>query len=137
MHGGQLVTGAPKLDWSAARALGVACGVACSFLTSTDAFAMDSPPGGCAAAEVATYQRGVIDVATLFNETAQNPVLRETIGLLLIYYNIPSLPQLPASSALLKLIWPRMECRGGRLYLQKRVYQTNTVECIKLYHSLN
>lgn len=44
MHGGQLVTGTPKPDWSVARALGVACGVACSFLTTTDAFAMDSPP---------------------------------------------------------------------------------------------
>lgn len=49
------------------------------------------------------------EMELLFNETSQNPVLLDAVGLSLAYYNIPSLPQLPPSSRLLKTLWPRMK----------------------------
>lgn len=46
----------------------------------------------------------------LLNETSQNaPVLSNAIGLFLVMVNIPSLPQLPPSSALLASQWPRLQ----------------------------
>ena len=46
----------------------------------------------------------------MFRETAQNPVLLNTVGTLLVMYNVPALPQLPPSSKLLnKTLWPRLK----------------------------
>jgi hypothetical protein len=44
-----------------------------------------------------------------FNETAQNPVILNTIGLWAPYGNIPSIPQLPPSVKLLAALWPRLK----------------------------
>ena len=44
-----------------------------------------------------------------FNQTAQNPVLLQTIGELLLYYPVPSLPTVAHSVALLRTIWPRIQ----------------------------
>jgi hypothetical protein len=44
-----------------------------------------------------------------FHMTSQNPVLLDTFGTWLIMYNIPSLPQMPPSSTLLKTLWPRLQ----------------------------
>jgi hypothetical protein len=44
-----------------------------------------------------------------FNNTAQNPVLLNTVGLWLMYFEIPTLPQLPPSATLLKALWPRLQ----------------------------
>jgi FAD/FMN-containing dehydrogenase len=49
------------------------------------------------------------EVSARFNETSQNPLLLDTIGLLLAMYNIPELPQLPPSSTLLREQWPRLQ----------------------------
>jgi hypothetical protein len=44
-----------------------------------------------------------------FSNTAQNPVLLNTVGLWLMYFEIPDLPQLPPSATLLKALWPRLQ----------------------------
>lgn len=49
------------------------------------------------------------EIAARFRETALNPVLLEAPAMWLIMLNIPSLPQLPASSRLLKSLWPRLQ----------------------------
>ena len=49
------------------------------------------------------------ELVAKFNQTAQNPVLLETIGLWAPYGNIPSLPQLPPSSEVLSALWPRLQ----------------------------
>lgn len=49
------------------------------------------------------------ELAAEFSRTSQNPVLADSTGLWLIMYNIPSLPQIPPSSALLKALWPRLQ----------------------------
>jgi hypothetical protein len=41
--------------------------------------------------------------------TAVNPVVINASGLLLIMYNVPSLPTVPPSSGLLKRLWPRLQ----------------------------
>jgi hypothetical protein len=38
-----------------------------------------------------------------------NPVVADATGLLLIMYNVPSLPTLPPSSVLLRHLWPRLK----------------------------
>eukprot|EP00035_Acanthoeca_spectabilis_P023021 m.447216 g.447216 ORF g.447216 m.447216 type:complete len:663 (-) comp19484_c0_seq1:10-1998(-) len=59
---------------------------------------------------IAKGQSGVpSSVASELLETAQNPVLLDAAGTQLIMYNIPSLPQMPPSSALLKTLWPRLQ----------------------------
>ena len=45
----------------------------------------------------------------LLAETSTNPVLQHSLGLLLLMYNVPSLPTLPPSSGLLKALWPRLQ----------------------------
>lgn len=47
------------------------------------------------------------DLVAVFNNTPQNPVLLDTIGLWAPYGNIPAIPQLKPSVTLLKTIWPR------------------------------
>jgi len=55
-------------------------------------------------------QAGASDYAlSLFAETSQNPVLQHAAGILLVMYNVPSLPTLPLSSTVLKHIWPRLK----------------------------
>jgi hypothetical protein len=44
-----------------------------------------------------------------FNNTAQNPVLLNTVGLWLMYFEIPTLPQLPPSATVLRALWPRLQ----------------------------
>jgi len=48
-------------------------------------------------------------LTTEFHTTTLNPVLLDAIGSWLIMYNVPSLPQVPVSSALLKALWPRLQ----------------------------
>merc|ERR1712232_921022 len=43
----------------------------------------------------------------LFHETSQNPVLLDSVGLVFLTYNNPSLPQLSPSSRMLKELWPK------------------------------
>ena len=45
----------------------------------------------------------------LLDETSQNPVLHDALGLLLVMYNVPYLPTLPPSSRLLSHLWPRLK----------------------------
>jgi hypothetical protein len=54
------------------------------------------------------------DIVARFNSTAQNPVLLNTVGLWLMYFNISSLPQLPPSATLLKTLWPRLQTYAFR-----------------------
>jgi len=50
------------------------------------------------------------EVRSEFEETAQNPVLLDTVGSYLAMYNIPELPQLAPSSKLLNTtLWPRLQ----------------------------
>jgi hypothetical protein len=60
-----------------------------------------SPPSPQAGLDAAT--------AAEFRQTSQNPVLLDAVGLWLIMYNIPSLPQVPVSSRLLQTMWPRLQ----------------------------
>ena len=41
----------------------------------------------------------------LFAETSQNPVLLETVGFMTSQWHVPSLPQLPRTSATLRSLW--------------------------------
>ena len=45
----------------------------------------------------------------LLAETSVNPIVADATGLLLIMYNIPSLPTLPPSATLLRHLWPRLQ----------------------------
>jgi len=45
----------------------------------------------------------------LLAETSQNPVLSDSLGLLLLMFNVPSLPTIPPSAGLLKALWPRLQ----------------------------
>lgn len=45
----------------------------------------------------------------LLAETSTNPVVAASSGLLLIMYNVPSLPTVAPSAALLRRLWPRMK----------------------------
>lgn len=45
----------------------------------------------------------------LLSETSTNPVLQHSLGLLLLMFNVPSLPTVPPSAGLLKLLWPRLQ----------------------------
>jgi FAD/FMN-containing dehydrogenase len=49
------------------------------------------------------------DLAAEFATTTLNPVLLDSVGTWLIMYNIPSLPQMPASTTLLQTLWPRLQ----------------------------
>jgi len=51
--------------------------------------------------------RDVVD--ELLERTATNPAVAEASGLLLIMYNVPSLPSVPPSAALLRRLWPRLQ----------------------------
>jgi len=46
---------------------------------------------------------------SLLAETSVNPAVAISSGILLIMYNVPSLPSVPPSSALLKRLWPRLQ----------------------------
>jgi hypothetical protein len=48
-------------------------------------------------------------VSDLFAKTSQNPVLLDTVAFLTSQWRVPSLPQLAPSSALLKVLWPRLQ----------------------------
>jgi hypothetical protein len=48
-----------------------------------------------------------------FHTTSLNPVLLDAVGTWLIMYNIPSLPQVPVSSQLLRALWPRLQVSGS------------------------
>ena len=45
----------------------------------------------------------------LLSQTSTNPVLQHSLGLLLLMFNVPSLPTVPPSSGLLKSLWPRLQ----------------------------
>ena len=45
----------------------------------------------------------------LLAETSQNPVLPDALGLLLLMFNVPSLPTVPPSAGLLAALWPRLQ----------------------------
>ena len=47
------------------------------------------------------------DIQRQFSKALSLHVGRETTGLWLMYFNIPSLPELGPSAALLKELWPR------------------------------
>ena len=49
------------------------------------------------------------EIVARFKKTSLNPVLLEAPAFWLIMLNIPSLPQLPPSSRLLKSLWPRLQ----------------------------
>ena len=49
------------------------------------------------------------EIVERFKKTSLNPVLLEAPSFWLIMLNIPSLPQLPPSSRLLKSLWPRLK----------------------------
>ena len=56
----------------------------------------------------AKAQSGMSDeLIAQFNNTAQNPVLLNTVGLWLMYFAIPA--QLPPSATVLKALWPRLQ----------------------------
>lgn len=46
---------------------------------------------------------------SLLADTSVNPAVAVSAGLLLIMYNLPSLPTVPPSSRLLRRLWPRMK----------------------------
>ena len=48
-------------------------------------------------------------IVARFKKTALQPVLLDTPAFWLIMLNIPSLPQLPPSSRLLKSLWPKLQ----------------------------
>jgi len=55
-------------------------------------------------------QAGASDYAhSLFAETSQNPIIRDSIGLLVKTSSVPSLPTLPPSATVLKYLWPRLK----------------------------
>ncbi len=49
----------------------------------------------------------------LFKETSQNPVLLDTVGAIFSQWRVPALPQLPASSAVLRTLWTRLPKYAG------------------------
>ena len=49
----------------------------------------------------------------LFKETSQNPILLDTIGFITSQWWVPSLPQLPPSSTVLRALWPRLQKYAG------------------------
>ena len=49
----------------------------------------------------------------LFAETSQNPVLLETVGFMTSQWHVPSLPQLPRTSATLRSLWARFQKYAG------------------------
>ena len=63
-----------------------------------------------AACRFASSHRAAVPSPSLLSSPqAQNPVLLNTVGLWLLYFEIPSLPQLPPSSTLLRQLWPRLQ----------------------------
>lgn len=49
------------------------------------------------------------DAAKWFEETSVNQIVRDTTGILLVLYTVPSLPQLPPSVHLLAGLWDRLQ----------------------------
>jgi hypothetical protein len=45
----------------------------------------------------------------LFRATSQNPVLLDTVAFLTSQWRVPTFPQLPPSSQVLKTLWPRLQ----------------------------
>jgi hypothetical protein len=45
----------------------------------------------------------------LLAETSVNPIVAQATGLLLVMFNVPSLPTLPPSATLLRHLWPRLQ----------------------------
>eukprot|EP00041_Stephanoeca_diplocostata_P031355 m.975489 g.975489 ORF g.975489 m.975489 type:complete len:662 (+) comp23941_c0_seq2:3854-5839(+) len=45
----------------------------------------------------------------LFNETAQNPILQDTVAMLEVAERVPFLPQLPFTASVLRSQWPRLQ----------------------------
>jgi len=68
--------------------------------TITGLFSIDFEKGQAGASEYAL---------SLLAETSLNPVLSDAVGILLLMYNVPSLPTLPLSSPVLKYLWPRFK----------------------------
>jgi hypothetical protein len=54
------------------------------------------------------------EITERFRRTAGNPVLLDSPSFWLIMLNVPSLPQLPPSSRLLKSLWPRLQTYSVR-----------------------
>ncbi len=82
--------------------------VAAAFAELTDE--MPALPGFPFGIDVEKGQGGASATAqSLLQETAQNPVLLQSIGLLLVMLNVPDLPQLPKNAALLQAEWPRLQ----------------------------
>lgn len=49
------------------------------------------------------------DALAAFHASSLNPALLTTSGLLLVMYNVPSLPTLPPSTPVWKALWPRLQ----------------------------
>ena len=49
------------------------------------------------------------EAAELYRDSSQNPVTLNALGNLLVMYQVPDLPQIPPSSAVLKAEWPRLQ----------------------------
>merc|ERR1711862_1046617 len=94
---------------------------------------------------IAKSQGGMNDeMVAEFKMTSQNPVLLDTLGLFLFQYNIPSLPQMPPSSRLLKTLWPRLQTTAVRNRTDPlwpvcdagaSGNESAAVECMKVWHS--
>lgn len=60
--------------------------------------------------DMAKSQGGASPLAVdLFRKTAQSPVLLDTVAFLTSQWRVPTLPQLPPSSEVLKALWPRLQ----------------------------
>ena len=71
------------------------------------------PPGVAGISGGVDFEKGQAGAApaalALLAETSVNPVVAQASGLLLVMYNVPSLPTLPPSATLLRHLWPRLQ----------------------------
>lgn len=49
------------------------------------------------------------EALAMFDETSQNPVLKDAVGAIMSQWRVPSLPQLAPSVAVLQTLWPRLQ----------------------------
>ena len=83
--------------------------------TLTDAVAAQPPAAGPTGSQGTFYfmydktQSGLgAEQLAQFKETSLNPVLLDASALLLVMYNVPSLPTVPEGAGLLRGLWPRL-----------------------------
>ncbi len=76
-------------------------------------FTREMPTGVRGIAGGIDFEKGALgaapDAAARAARTSVNPVTANASGLLLIMYNVPALPSVPDSAALLRRLWPRLE----------------------------